>query len=467
MVNKSLWIALLAAAAGALVFSQFDSVAASPPVDDAIHGVGSSPASFADVIEAVQPAVVNISVSGTVPGYGSEIPPGVPFEDFEDFLRRFFERQAYPGNRGGPTFQGMGSGFVVSPEGYVVTNDHVVGKASEIVVTFQDGKRLPATLVGTDAKTDLAVLKVESESALPYARFGDSERARVGDWVVAIGNPFGLGGSATAGIVSARGRDIQSGPFDDFLQIDAPINQGNSGGPLFDLEGRVIGINTAIYSPNGGNVGIGFAIPSKLAEKVIEELRESGRVERGWLGVTIQPIDEEIAKSLGLDSEKGALVASVVPESPAARGGIEPGDVILEIDGRAVDRVKDLSRQVAEISPDETIELQVLRRGERKSLDVRIGRSPADTTMISGVLGLTLGENRARGAVVVAVDPEGPAAARGIQEGDVIVMVGQSPVANAAEARAAIERHRASGRESVLLQVLRGSDATFVAVPFA
>jgi serine protease Do len=380
----------------------------------------------------------------------------------------------------------MGSGFIVAPEGYVVTNQHVVNNASEITVTFHDGKKLPAELVGIDEKTDLALLKVESKEALPFARFGDSETTRVGDWVVAIGNPFGLGGSATAGIVSARGRDIQAGPFDDFFQIDAPINQGNSGGPLFNLSGQVIAINTAIYSPNGGNVGIGFAIPSNLAGGVIDQLRTAGRVERGFLGVTIQPVDAEIAQSLGLESETGALVASVVPGSPAEKAGIEAGDVIVAVDGDDIAQVKELTRKIAAMSPDAKAEFEVLRNGERKKLDVRIGKTPsepeavrADAGSPAGRLGLTLGEltpstrerfgipEEVQGAVVVGVDPASGAAEKGLQPGDVIVSVGQKKVASLEEAKREIERQKSKERGSVLLRVVRGGDATFVAVPFA
>jgi serine protease Do len=495
--SRSYWLPLAAIVFGAVALWHIgpaSPAAASPSVDDVVAGkLAGAPATFADIVEAVQPAVVNISVAGEVPG--SEVPTGIP-EDFQDFLERFFNRD-FPGGFGtpdvprgraqrAPQFRGMGSGFIVAPEGYVVTNQHVVDHASQITVTLHDGKKLPAKLVGIDEKTDLALLKVESKENLPYARFGDSETTRVGDWVVAIGNPFGLGGSATAGIVSARGRDIQSGPYDDFFQIDAPINQGNSGGPLFDLSGRVIGINTAIYSPNGGNVGIGFAIPSKLAESVIDPLRTKGQVERGYLGVTIQPVDEDIAKSLGLESENGALVASVVSGGPAEKAGIEAGDVIISIDGDDVAQVKELTRKIAAMAPDARAEIEVLRHGERKKLDVRIGKTPsepqaarADSGSPAGGLGLALGEltpavrdrfgipEEVQGAVVVSVDPAGGAAEKGLRPGDVIVSVGQMKVASLAEAKREIEREKSRERGSVLLRVLRGGNASYVAVPFA
>jgi serine protease Do len=496
--SRSYWLPLLAIVFGATALwgvGPTPPAAASPSVDEVVAGkLAGAPASFADIVEAVQPAVVNIAVEGEAPR--GPMSPGAP-EDLEDFLERFFGRgfsdgfgvpdiPAEPRSPRRPMFRGMGSGFIVAPEGYVVTNQHVVGNASEITVTLHDGKKLPAELIGIDEKTDLALLKVESKDALPYARFGDSESTRVGDWVVAIGNPFGLGGSATAGIVSARGRDIQAGPFDDFFQIDAPINHGNSGGPLFNQSGQVIGINTAIYSPNGGNVGIGFAIPSNLAEGVIDQLRTSGRVERGFVGVTIQPVDEEIAESLGLESARGALVASVVEGGPAARAGVEAGDVIVAVDGDDIAQVKELTRKIAAMAPDARAEVVVLRNGERKKLDVRIGRTPSEPVAVradagspAGGLGLTLGEltpearerfgiaEEVEGAVVVGVDPASGAAEKGLRPGDVIVSVGQKKIASLEEAKREIERQRSADRGSVLLRVVREGNASFVAVPVA
>jgi serine protease Do len=492
--SRSYWLPLAAIIFGGAAFwrtGPAPSAAATASVAENIADpLSGAPASFADIVESVQPAVVNIAVEGSVPTPAAS---GVPFDDLEDFLRRFFDgAPAVPdvpqGRRAPrtPSFRGMGSGFIVTPEGYVVTNQHVVRNASEIVVTLQDGTKLSAELVGIDEKTDLAVLKVESEKDLPYASFGDSDVTRVGDWVVAIGNPFGLGGSATAGIVSARGRDIQSGPFDDFFQIDAPINQGNSGGPLFNLKGEVIGINTAIFSPNGGNVGIGFAIPANLAKGVIEQLRETGRVERGFLGVTIQPVDEDIAESLGLSSEAGALVASVVGGGPADKAGIQAGDVILSIDGDEVEQVKELTRKIAELPPDHEARVVLLRDGERKRLEVRIGATPseseprrADALAAPSGLGLTLSEltpaARARyevpedveGALVVEVDPASGAAEKGLRPGDVIVSVNQKPVSSVSDVKSEIDRQKAADRESVLLRIVRGGDASFVAIPFA
>lgn len=474
------------------------SAVASPSVDHGLSPV-SSPVSFADVIEAVGPAVVNISSSAPAesrwagPGHGMPFPespfPGGP--SMEEFFRRFFERQSAPAAADEmPRLQSMGSGFIIDPDGLVVTNNHVIEGASEIVVTLNDGSRHPAELVGRDPKTDLALLRIEAEEELPYASFGNSESTRAGDWVIAIGNPFGLGGTATTGIVSARGRDIQSGPFDDFLQIDAPINRGNSGGPLFDTGGRVIGVNTAIYSPNGGNVGIGFAIPASQAAPIIEQLRTDGHVERGWLGVQIQQIDEEIAAGLGLESTHGALVASVVDDSPAKKAGLEPGDVIVGFEGEEIEDIRDLTRQVAAVAPDSEVELQVWRDGDTVELDVDLGENPDDLAMkslrttpegdeSSASLGLSLlpltPENRQRygvdkeleGVLIADVVPGSPAARKGIRPGDVILRVGQEAVSDPAEVAVEVGRLREGERPSVVFQIARGDQQQFLAVPLA
>jgi serine protease Do len=382
----------------------------------------------------------------------------------------------------------LGSGFIVDAEGYVVTNHHVVERADRIQVITNDGQRHDAELVGSDAKTDLAVLKIESSEPLPYARFGDSDSTRIGDWVIAIGNPFGLGGTATTGIVSARGRDIRSGPFDDFLQVDAPINQGNSGGPLFDLSGRVIGVNTAIYSPNGGNVGIGFAIPAKQATPIIDQLKISGHVERGWLGVQIQAVTEEIAEGLGLDEPHGALVASVVSGSPAEKAGIRAGDVIIGFNGDDIERLKDLTRKVAEASPETPSTIEVWRSGERERFSLVLGKNPEEAAIAARAgskrgasstprLGLTLAgldpearqryrvDENIQGALIVGVEPQSPAAKTGIQEGDVVTMVGQKAISGPGEAIDAINKASQKNRKRVLLQVARGNVRQFVAVP--
>jgi serine protease Do len=466
---------------------------ASPPVDEKIVSTSGAPASFADVIEAVKPAVVNISVTASMahqpfagPMPGNPLQPNMPFEEF---LRRFFERQSFQKSQGGaPPVRGMGSGFIVDADGYVVTNHHVIEHAEEIQVILNDGERYDAELVGSDSKTDLAVLKIDADEPLPFARFGDSDSTRIGDWVIAIGNPFGLGGTATTGIVSARGRDIHSGPFDDFLQIDAPINQGNSGGPLFDLSGRVIGINTAIYSPNGGNVGIGFAIPAKQATPIIEQLKTSGRIERAWLGVQIQAVTDEIAEGLGLDESRGALVASVVAGSPAEKAGLRAGDVILGFNGEDIDNVKDLTRRVAAASTEDESTIEIWRSGDRETLNVDLGRSPEDNAVVAGggaspdagaPLGMSLAElgpqtrqryrvdESVQGALIVDVAPNSPAARMGLRRGDVVTMVGQTTVSGAGEAAEEIKKASDDDRPSVLLQVARGDDRQFVAVPFA
>jgi serine protease Do len=419
------------------------------------------------------------------------MPFGQAPPSFEEFFRRFFEQQSYsPTQRAMPEFQSMGSGFIVDPEGLVVTNNHVIENADEITVTLDDGTQLPAELIGRDPKTDLALLKVDSESELAYASFGDSEDTRAGDWVIAIGNPFGLGGTATTGIVSARGRDIQAGPFDDFLQIDAPINRGNSGGPLFDASGQVIGVNTAIYSPNGGNVGIGFAIPAAQAAPIITQLREDGYVERGWLGVQIQQIDDELAAGLGLEESNGALVSEVVTDSPAERAGLEPGDVIVAFEQTEIETIKDLTRAVAEVRPDSDIELEVWRDGKSKKLDVSLGESPDDRALQAeqasegnaedpANLGLSLArltpESRQRfgiadhieGALIAGVAPEGPAARKGLRPGDVILRVGREETGSPAEVKKEIDRLTDQERESAVLQVARGEARSFVAIPFA
>jgi len=411
------------------------------------------PGSFAGLVEDIQPAVVNVKVKGGTSGreehsfQGFDIPEGIMPGDF---IERFFGKDSRSPGSGGrmPKTQGLGSGFIVSPEGYIVTSHHVVEHAEEISVVLNDGRKLTATLKGTDPKTDLAVLKVTVDEPLPVVDFGDSDAARPGDWVLAIGNPFGLGGTVTTGIVSARGRDIQSGPYDDYLQIDAPINRGNSGGPLFDLNGKVIGVNTAIFSPTGGNVGIGFAVPAAQAGAVVQQLMRNGQVERGWLGVQIQGVTRELADSLDLPKAKGALVARVVDGSPASVAGIKTGDVIVNFDNRDIGEAKDLSRMVAGISAGEKVDVMVWRDGKQKRLAVSIGHAETATAAAGnpvekssdGRLGLSLApmtpEIRTRyqvgeevsGSVVVGVEDDGPADSVGVRLGDVIVRVANRPV---------------------------------------
>ena len=450
------------------------------------------PASFADLAARVKPAVVNIATvgkrtrSGGHEFEGPRFPPGSPFEDY---FRRFFEpRSQGRGHSSAPAeVRSLGSGFIIDADGLVVTNDHVIEGADEITVVLEDGSRHPATVRGRDAKTDLALLEIEAGRPLPTVSWGDSEAARVGDWVVAVGNPFGLGGTVTVGIVSARGRDIQSGPFDDFIQIDAPINRGNSGGPLFDTRGRVIGVNTAIYSPNGGSVGIGFAVPASLARPIIAELKEHGRVERGWLGVSIQPVTVDIADGLGLKEEKGALVAGIVPDGPAARAGLAQGDVILAVNGRPVERFKDLPRLVAAAKSGDSAEIAIWRQGVRRTVAVILGRMPGDGTRVAGVaekadglarsVGLALSSlseearrryrlaDDVRGVLVVGVDEGGAAARRGLRAGDVIVEANQAAVATPGDVAREIERAAAAKRNAILLLVNQRGNERFVAIP--
>src|SRR5438270_6043784 len=342
--------------------------------------------SLAPLVERVMPAVVNISVElkEQAAAEGEENtgkegaspfgPSGTPFDQF---LKRFFE-QPFQFRNPAEKVMALGSGFIIDPAGYIVTNNHVVTNADKVTVIFQDNSRHTAKVIGRDEKTDIALLKIDSNQKLPYVTWGNSDDAKVGDWVVAVGNPFGLGGSVTAGIVSALGRNINEGPYDDFLQIDAPINRGNSGGPTFNLSGEIIGINTAIYSPSGGSVGIGFAVPSNTAKSVVAQLRESGHVTRGWLGVAIQSITPAIAKSLGMnpDEPTGALVATVTPNSPAAKAGLKPGDVILSANGKPVNAVHDLPRQVASMPPGQKLELSVRRGGKDMNLAATTAEMP-------------------------------------------------------------------------------------------
>jgi serine protease Do len=484
----------LAGAAGAVVLAlslvsvNDDSIAQNAA--NAVQRTASGPASFADVIESVSPAVVNIMVSRveTASPTVFQFPqqPGDPRGQqfpFEEFFERYFDRGPQQERRS----EGQGSGFIIDASGYIVTNNHVAGEAEKITVTLQDGRKFDATLVGRDSKTDLALIKVDA-SGLPFVPFGDSDTARVGDWVVAIGNPFGLGGTATAGIISARGRDIQSGPYDDYLQLDAPINFGNSGGPVFNASGQVIGVNTAIFSPNGGNIGIGFAIPANQAKQIVADLRENGTVERGWLGVQIQSLDEDLAESLGLSDAKGALVAEVVGDSPAAKGGVQAGDVITRFNGREIDSARTLSRVVADAQPEESAKVTVWRDGRSRELTVELGEAAqaeqvasagsGGAAQPSAALGLTLRplteQDRAQlglpssvnGALVASVAPGSSAAAKGVRPGDVITRVNQRAVANVADAVAALNDAKEND-ENALLLVRRGDSQRFVALDFS
>jgi len=418
--------------------------------------------------------VVNISTTQRIEGRaGPELPQLPRGSPFEEFFKEFFERSQPP--QGGRRATSLGSGFIIDPDGYVVTNNHVIQEADEITVITHDDRRFAAKLVGRDPKTDLAVLKVEAGSPLRAVRFGDSDVARVGDWVIAIGNPFGLGGTVTAGIISARGRDINAGPYDDFLQTDASINSGNSGGPMFNTDGEVIGINTAIYSPRGGSVGIGFAIPSATAEPVINQLLKSGEVRRGWLGVHIQTVTEELADTLGLDQPRGALVASVIEGGPAEQAGVKAGDVIVEFADREVEEMRRLPRIVAETTVGRDVPVVVWRdRGETR-LTVAVGELKEEETVVAARsesgetankdIGLSLSEvtpalrerfeleEDAKGVVITDVDVSGPAADKDLRPGDVIVEVSQEEVASPRDLAAKVEKARSAGRKSVLLLI--------------
>jgi serine protease Do len=477
-------LALAAVTAGVISAGTYSPVMAKPAPAGANLGRIAQP-SFADIVEAVSPAVVAISVKGSsnpgrmgIPEF--QLPPGSPFEDF---FERFFRNEGQ-GNARPHRYNAQGSGFVVDPNGLVVTNHHVVKGADAITVITAKGEELAAEIKGFDTKTDLAVLEVESDGALPYVVFGDSDKARVGDWVLAIGNPFGLGGSATSGIISARGRDINAGPLDDFIQIDAPINRGNSGGPLFDANGEVIGVNTAIFSPNGGNVGIGFAIPSSTASSIVGQLVDKGHVERGWLGVQIQHLTEDLAESLGMSEARGALVSGVVEDGPAETAGIRVGDVILTFDGREIEKMRDLPRIVADTPANSRSRVEVWRKGERRTLAVKIGESAREQAALiggseapaKGELGLTLAElneeTRARfrvsseseGALVVRVAPDSPAAEKGIRPGDVIKRVGSAEVRGPDEVVRELRKAADDERSRVLLLVERDGADRFVAV---
>jgi serine protease Do len=448
------------------------------------------PQSVAPIAEKLIDAVVNISTSQTVKGPQGvplpKVPKGSPFEDlFDDFFNKKGGRP-----QSDRKVSSLGSGFVIDgKEGLVVTNNHVIEGADEIILNFHDGSKLKVDkVIGKDTKTDLALLKVTPKKPLVAVKFGSSAGMKVGDWVMAIGNPFGLGGSVTVGVVSAKQRDIQSGPYDDYIQTDASINKGNSGGPLFNMDGDVIGVNTAIISPSGGSIGIGFAVPSDAAMAVLDQLKQFGETRRGWLGVKIQSITDDIAETLGVKENTGALVSSVTPDGPAAKAGIEAGDVILKFDGKEISTVRGLPRIVAQTPIGRTVDVDLLRKGQKKSLKVLVARLVEDeaddkkktpeSLPDKALIGLKLTpltdelrqkysiDAKVKGVVVTEVDPASPAANKNIKVGDVIVEAAQDQIESVDDLTKAVEKVRKSGRKQVLLRVdgAKG-DTRFVAVP--
>jgi serine protease Do len=444
--------------------------------------------SFADVATRVTPAVVNVMVVGERVGSADaqdlpDLPDGTPFDEF---FHHFFQQ---PHTSGPHHTEGLGSGFLVDADGYIVTNNHVVDGADEVRVTLHDGSKYKARVVGRDDKTDLALIKIDAGHALPYVELSQGTKARVGDWVLAVGNPFGLGGSVSAGIVSAEGRDIHSGPYDDYIQVDAPINRGNSGGPLFDAQGHLLGVNTAIYSPTGGSVGIGFAIPADTVRTVVADLRTDGRVDRGWLGVEIQPVTDDLAAALGLKDTSGVLVAGVMPDGPAAQTDLQPGDVIRSAGGQPIKDYKDLPRLVAATKAGTSLTLEVVRNGKPLEIVAKVGAMPDDqqqaertpdtkaangprlglylvplTPQLRREQGLDAGTT---GVLVSKVEPDSPADRAGIEPGTLISMVGGQPVTTPKQVIAAVRKAAEEKQGAVLLRIQKDGNSLFVAVPFA
>jgi serine protease Do len=475
--------------AAALVFAPradlFGTLAQAQNLTDKVQQLPQRPVGFADIVEKVKPSVISVRVKLERPANSSltdddlPFPPGSPFE-------RFFRKFGGPNGPGGPggkeVVTGQGSGFFISADGYAVTNNHVVQSAETVTVTADDGKTYTAKVIGTDPRSDLALIKVDGTS-FPYVKLADA-LPRVGDWVLAVGNPFGLGGTVTAGIVSARGRDIGAGPYDDFIQIDAPVNKGNSGGPTFDVDGNVIGVNTAIFSPSGGSVGIAFAIPADTVKTVVAQLRDKGSVTRGWIGVQIQPLTPDLADSMGLKQTTGALVSEPQPDSPAVKAGIQSGDVITSVDGAAIHDARELARRIGTMAPGASVKLGLIHQGQEKTVTLTLGTLPnekqADNTPSNQrevpdsdmpKLGLTLAPagkvqgSDGNGVVVTAVADGGIAADHGFQVGDIILDVGGKTVSTPADVRKSLADARKEGKRAVLFRVKSSQGTKFVALP--
>ena len=447
------------------------------------------PVGFADIVEKVKPAVVSVRVKVNASPENSSFEGRQLPQGFERFFRRYgMPEDMLPEGRGprqrGPRQRtsGQGSGFFISPDGYAVTNNHVVDKADEVEVQTDDGKTYTAKVIGADPRTDLALIKVDGNN-FPYAKLAD-KAPRIGDWVLAVGNPFGLSSTVTAGIVSARGRDIGAGPYDDFLQIDAPVNKGNSGGPTFDIDGHVVGVNTAIFSPSGGSVGIAFAIPAATVDSVVTQLKDKGSVTRGWIGVQIQPVTKDIADSMGLKNTDGALVAEPQPGSPAVKAGVKAGDVITAVNGEKIGNARELARRIGSMAPGNSVKLTLLQGGSEKTVNVTLGELPAQVearnrggeerdgpSSEGSALGLqlapagTVAGSGSDGVVVTGVSPDGPAAERGLKTGDVILEVAGKAVSNPADVRKSLDEARKDNKRTVLLRVKSGEGTRFVALP--
>lgn len=484
---KTLRAALLGAVAlagvgGFAYQAQMPALAQAPALT--IPNNAAAPGSFAPIVERVRGAVVAVKVKTVETADASDdeqsgggMPQMRPGDPLERFFRRFggentpFGRQQPQRPRSG---QALGSGFIISADGYVVTNNHVVENATEVSITLDDGRNVAAEVVGADKRTDLALLKIKDKGTYQHVDFA-KDMPRVGDWVIAVGNPFGLGGTVTAGIVSARGRDIGAGPYDDFLQIDASVNRGNSGGPTFNLSGDVVGVNTAIFSPSGGSVGIGFAIPTEVARDVIDSLRNKGSVARGWIGVQIQPVTKEIADSLGARDAKGALINDLQPGSPAGAAGLKSGDIITAVNGDRIDGPRELARKIASFGPDKQVDVTYVRDGRDQHANVRLGALPAESPQRASLggaqternaltgLGLTLAPGR-DGVVVAEVDPSGAASQMGLKEGDIILEAGGKKVERPADVSAALTAAKKDGRRALLLRVKSGETTRFVAI---